>query len=519
MWGAHKADGRIAANNAPKIRAALRQSVDAEELWRGYQETHPISTDDPAQDRTRARAWAMLHIKFDNESLFQVLKKVWADGFVLGQASANEAAAKAKKLSKAPISGIDWDSWKPGNASAALLLKPTNAFQSILDNAGITIKGLQKTGINDIGTALADSVSLGYSSKKASKLISSTIADPARALSIAITEQSRAINLATVERYTDMGLEEMEWITSDPCPICIQNGGQKVRIGQAFNSGDEEPPAHPNCRCALLPVIPDFESTPNQHGVVDTLSTAAMVPDYGLTGNYNGVSGNELADMANKAKEYSDSQGRSILDFVKPQSSSDSDLVLKGLYKQKGYDGLPNIIDKKAFNLAVNDGKTIVYRGVTAPHFADVGKLSPYVEQFKIGDYFAGSGVHGNGTYSSTNSLTAMSYAGGNPLNVMAMVLPDNLKTISIADIKRIHFNLYDDLAAALHREGISDMDYKTVVNTMNVTNDPGRLATMLGYDGITVPVSDMAAGAGVTQVQTETYYVLLNRSVLNVLH
>lgn len=267
MWGAHKADGRIAANNAPKIRGALRQSVDAEELWRGYQETHPIATEHPALDRTRARAWAMLHIKFDNESLFQVLKKVWADGFVLGQASANEAIGKAKLAKKAPSGDINWDAWKPGNASASLLLKPTGAFQLILDGAGITIKGLNKSSINDIGTALADSVSLGYSSKKASKLISSVISDPARALSIAITEQSRAINLATKERYTDAGLEEMEWITSDPCPICIQNGGQKVRIGQAFNSGDEEPPAHPNCRCALLPVIPEFE--PNANGVVD----------------------------------------------------------------------------------------------------------------------------------------------------------------------------------------------------------------------------------------------------------
>ena len=27
-----------------------------------------------------------------------------------------------------------------------------------------------------------------------------------------------------------------------------------------------------NCRCALLPVIPDFSAMPNQHGVVDTLS-------------------------------------------------------------------------------------------------------------------------------------------------------------------------------------------------------------------------------------------------------
>lgn len=279
MWGAHKADGRIASNNAPKIRAALKQSIDAKQLWEGYAATHPVVTEFPAQDKARARAWTMLHIKFNNEPMLQVLTKVWADGFVLGQASADEALAMAMRESKksvdivkAPAANVDWDNWTPGNATAALILKPTNAFQIILDNAQITIKGLNKSGIESIGSALAESVALGYSNTKASKLIQKTVSDPARALSIAITEQSRAINMATAERYQQAGLDEMEWLTSDPCPICAPNSGQVVRIGGTFNSGNQKPPAHPNCRCALLPVIPDFSAMPNQHGVVNTLS-------------------------------------------------------------------------------------------------------------------------------------------------------------------------------------------------------------------------------------------------------
>lgn len=327
MWGAHKADGRIASNNAPKIRAALKQSIDANELWRGYSETHPIATDHPAQDKARARAWVMLHIQFENEPILKVLTKVWADGFVLGQASANEALAKSLKqgkksaeITKAPSPAINWDTWKPGNASAALILKPTNAFQAILDGAQITIKGLNKSGIDSIGSALADSVALGYSSGRAAKLIQQVVSDPSRALSIAITEQSRAINMATVERYNQAGLEEMEWITSDPCDICAPNDGQVVRIGQAFNSGDEEPPAHPNCRCALLPVIPDFADMPNENGVVDILPSVsnnasvladsiyanakqAEAPATELMTSIAGKLNAELAGLKNRLKE------------------------------------------------------------------------------------------------------------------------------------------------------------------------------------------------------------------------
>jgi hypothetical protein len=76
---------------------------------------------------------------------------------------------------------------------------------------------------------------------------------------IAITEQNRAMSAATINRYREMQIGEMEWEVSDPCPKCAQNANQVVPIGGTFNSGNTQPPAHPNCRCALLPVIPDFD--------------------------------------------------------------------------------------------------------------------------------------------------------------------------------------------------------------------------------------------------------------------
>ena len=254
-WGAHKVDGRLAAKNAVKIRAALRQSVDAEAIYNQYLETHPVASKNRTLDRTKARSWAILNVRFNNEATLKILERVWAEGYLLGVDSALDAVKRAEELKKSAFT--DWSNWKPGNRVTALLVRPIGSLKKILDNAHITIKGLDTTGYDRIGTALADSFDLGLSPSKAAKLILDEISDPARALTIAITEGSRAMNMASMDTYQNIGLEEVEWFAADPCPECEVNDGQVVPVGQEFFSGDTEPPVHPNCRCALLPVIPD----------------------------------------------------------------------------------------------------------------------------------------------------------------------------------------------------------------------------------------------------------------------
>ena len=280
-WRAHEADGRIAAKNALKIRGALRQAANWQRIFENYKRTQPAVTNNPTQDRARARAWAILNIYFDNEPLLAVLRRTWADGFALGILSAEDAIRQARELKKADDPDyIDWANWKPGDAAAALLVKPTRAFEALLETAGVTIRGIDRTGYDRLGTALSDAIALGLSGSRAAKLIQDSVSDPARALTIAITETNRAISRATIERYRNYGLEQMEWVTSNPCDLCVQNEGVVVNVGQAFPSGNTQPPAHPNCRCALLPVVPDFEAP----GEIDNIIAPIAGPDYyGMT--------------------------------------------------------------------------------------------------------------------------------------------------------------------------------------------------------------------------------------------
>ena len=264
-----EADARLAAKNAVLIRAAIRQAFDAERAFTGYQNTQPDDSLTLPQQRVRARSWAIMNVRPNMEPLKQVVLKLWAEAYALGDTAAREAIAEARMAKKADTqSTVDWSKWKPGDAVAALLLKPPRAFQQLLQAQGITFKGFSDTTLTDIGNAIGEAIHLGLDAKRSAKLITQHVANPARALSIAITEQNRAISQATVNRYREAGLQEQEWLVFEPCEICAKNANQKVQIGAPFPSGDTQPPAHPHCRCALAPVIPGFDDPANTAGAV-----------------------------------------------------------------------------------------------------------------------------------------------------------------------------------------------------------------------------------------------------------
>ena len=58
------------------------------------------------------------------------------------------------------------------------------------------------------------------------------------------TEQETAIrNEATTKVWTAAGM--------NICDDCETNDGEEVGINEAFPSGDDRPPVHPNCKCLL----------------------------------------------------------------------------------------------------------------------------------------------------------------------------------------------------------------------------------------------------------------------------
>ena len=223
IQGALDADGRIAAKNAVKIRAALHQVTDFKRVFDKYQETQPQPTDNTAQDRTRARSWLILNVYLNDEPLRQTVMRAWAEAYVLGQAAADEWIKKTKEANKADDIEVNWDNWKPGDKATALLLNPTKGFEAYLQSTGGAsyFKKFNKETIVNLGTALSDSIALGLDAESAAVMIGKHVASPSRALTIAITEQNRAMSFGSIERYKEAGLQKMEWAVSDPCDLSL----------------------------------------------------------------------------------------------------------------------------------------------------------------------------------------------------------------------------------------------------------------------------------------------------------
>lgn len=84
-----------------------------------------------------------------------------------------------------------------------------------------------------------------------------------RAAMIARTEASLANNAGALAGYLasrDLGLKiRKTWVPDNiACPICLANGDQgAIELDDNFLSGNIAPPAHPNCRCNLAPVVDD----------------------------------------------------------------------------------------------------------------------------------------------------------------------------------------------------------------------------------------------------------------------
>lgn len=82
----------------------------------------------------------------------------------------------------------------------------------------------------------------------------------ARSMTIARTEFSLATNRGLLAQYKASGLVfGTKWSTAEDekvdQPICQLNADAGIiPLGEIYPSGDEAPPAHPNCRCTLLPI-------------------------------------------------------------------------------------------------------------------------------------------------------------------------------------------------------------------------------------------------------------------------
>jgi SPP1 gp7 family putative phage head morphogenesis protein len=261
---------RQAAKYADAIRAAFIRSINVADIVERWTQAYPAGG---LVSAAEARQWARQNIPVQRKPLADIIEHIYATGWVMGQDVSTAAYAHAQLGIKkaAPTAkdlkyalNINWDNWKPGNRPASLLVRPSGKFSQLLEQGRVSIKGMNDTTLDRVGTLLADTLESGAGYSELARnllkdqITSRVVTDASRAGTIAVTEMSRALNTATVDNYKQFGVEKVEWLAIDTgvCDICPANEAQgPIPIGQMFESGDTEPPAHPNCRCTVVPVV------------------------------------------------------------------------------------------------------------------------------------------------------------------------------------------------------------------------------------------------------------------------
>ena len=276
MLGVHQVDGRIAKGAAIKIRAALKKSVDAKQVILDYLHTHPEVSEFISQDRARARAWAMHNVILDQSALESALKQHYANMYVTGIASTYDAYGKvlrSRKAVKNPPNNwdsvswatavlensINWDTWVPGNKATEALLRPPSGLQKLLGGVKIKSLDMKNSSYELLGNKLADGFAIGASPTKLASMIEDSLSTPERSLMIALTEGSRAANAAANDAYAALGVEQIQWVASDPDDEECDIDGEVTDVDGEFSNGltAEDLPVHPNCRCSTMGVPPE----------------------------------------------------------------------------------------------------------------------------------------------------------------------------------------------------------------------------------------------------------------------
>jgi hypothetical protein len=169
---------------------------------------------------------------------------------------------------------LDWSTWTPGDAHAAGIVyddgltrlltaaigQPGHGgWASRAAARGSILASIADSRLAKLGAVLAESLADGWGLGELATHLEDVLDDAEWADMVAVTETARAMTAASLATYGAHGIADKEFLTApddNVCELCETNAAQgAVPIGTSFAEGD--PPVHPRCRCAVLPVIAD----------------------------------------------------------------------------------------------------------------------------------------------------------------------------------------------------------------------------------------------------------------------
>jgi len=175
------------------------------------------------------------------------------------------------------------------------------------------------------------------------------------------------------------------------------------------------------------------------------------------------------------------------------------DKALKSIVREQGFDAKPTVVSNTELDKIISDGHRELYRGVSKVE---------YVEAMQHGDYFAGTGVYGNGIYTAYGEDgidLAVSYATGADGSIMRMAIDKDAKIVSEdeirSELKQFFKSLEEEFklkSQKILEDPKNKSNHQQLMESLTVefdqknklSNDLGRFAALQGYDAIEVPGS-----------------------------
>ncbi len=198
------------------------------------------------------------------------------------------------------------------------------------------------------------------------------------------------------------------------------------------------------------------------------------------------------------------------------------DPQLAAIYAAQGFDGKPEVVSSDELDARIADGWRELWRGVqgnhdgTSDHYSVAGDYRPpsgaYAEAFRTGDYWAGQGVRGNGTYTGASMALAQEYTAREgpwfgpqteEYFTPGSAWPGLIRMALRPDARTITWNELDAMIT-------KHLDNDGYPITGDPLADEGRMAAAMGYDAILVH----RTGAGASDIRT---VIVLNRTAVAV--
>lgn len=252
---------------ATRISSELEQAVDSDRLAQQWLAQELVkdgadTSDDtePDQEDGAGTAAALAFLAAAGITLTApiaaAITGLWIEGWAIG-----DVAGRAVLAGTGARYG-----WTVGDEEAArrtLIATSADALQAFLDRNRTTIPPIADRRLRVFARVLVRAKARGLTAKELAQALRDALQDDAWARMVALTELTRASAEAARAAYTASGVTQWRWKTEpDACPICVANEKAGPRdIGEAWPDGSAAPPAHPNCRCSVLPEYEQWQST------------------------------------------------------------------------------------------------------------------------------------------------------------------------------------------------------------------------------------------------------------------